>query len=175
MVVNLREVEFEKVQNTILEQLKKGVFLTVDADGVLNTMTIAWANSGRIWDRDNLSVAVRHSRYTFDLMENSEYFTVSVPKKGTMKKELAYCGTVSGRDNNKFEEGGITAKYLMDIPVPVIEECELHIVCKVAYKQSMDHSLIRADYVKNKYKTNDYHTLYYGEVLGVYENNNQVL
>lgn len=170
MANKLKAVDFEQVQNVILAQLKKGVFLTTEVNGVPNTMTIAWANSGRIWERDSFMVAVRHSRYTFKLMEASEYFTISIPKKGTMKKELAFCGTVSGRDKNKFEEADITAKYLADIPVPIVEECDLHIVCKVAYKQSMDPSLIQRDYVNKKYQTNDYHTLYYGEVVGVYEN-----
>lgn len=165
----MKKIEFNAVQDKILKQLKKGIFLTVEVDGVPNTMTIAWANSGRIWERDSFMVAVRHSRYTFELMEKAEYFTVSIPKEGSMKKELAYCGTVSGRDENKFQNEHIKAKYLGDYPVPVIEACELHVVCKVAYKQSMDPSLISAAYVEGKYKTHDYHTLYYGEVLGVYE------
>lgn len=165
----LKEVKFEEVQNKIIEQLKKGIFLTVEANGIVNTMTIAWGNSGRMWDRDSFTVAVRHSRYTFELMEGAAYFTISIPKLGTMKNELLLCGTVSGRDKNKFEEDGLTAKYLEDFPVPVIEECDLHILCKIAYKQSMDPSLLVADYVKGKYKSNDYHTLYYGEVIGVFE------
>ncbi|MBF4693349.1 flavin reductase family protein [Fusibacter ferrireducens] len=175
MDVKLREVEFEEVQDTILKQLKKGVFLTTKSGEISNTMTIAWAISGRMWEENSFAVAVRHSRYTFELMEKSEYFTVSIPKRDTMKEELAFCGTVSGRDQNKFEENGITAKYLTGCPVPVIEACELHVVCKIAYKQSMDPSLIKADYVKDRYKTNDYHTLYYGEVIGVYENSSQAL
>ncbi len=169
MGVNLREVGFEQIQNRVIEQLKKGIFLTTQADGGPNVMTIAWANSGRVWDKDSFMVAVRHSRYTFSLMEKSTYFTVSIPKTGTLKKELAFCGTVSGRDKSKFDETGITPKYLEGCSVPVIEECDLHVVCKIAYKQSMDPSLISAEYVEKKYRTNDYHTLYYGEVVGVYE------
>lgn len=165
----LREVPFEAVQNQLLEQLKKGVFLTVQPKDKPNTMTISWGNSGRIWDKDNFTVAVRHSRYTFELMEHSEYFTISVPKKDTLKKALAYCGTISGRDEDKLQTGGVTARYLENFSVPIIEECALHILCKIAYKQAMDPSLIQLPFVQNKYPTHDYHTLYYGEVIGVYE------
>lgn len=164
----MKPVEFDQVQNLLAEQLKYGVFLTVAVDGVVNTMTIAWGNSGQMWDKKSFTVAVRHSRYTFELMERAEYFTISVPKKGTLKRELTVCGTLSGRDTNKIETAGLTAEYLPEIPVPVIEACELHFVCKMAYKQAMDPSLIQADYVKNKYKTHDYHTLYFGEVVGTY-------
>lgn len=164
----MKKIEFESVQNILAEQLKYGVFLNTEVDGVPNTMTIAWGNTGRMWDRESFSVAVRHSRYTFELMEKSEYFTVSVPAKGSLKKELGVCGTISGRVKNKFEETGLTITYLNEVKVPVIEECQLHFVCKIAYKQSMDPSLIKSDYVNNKYKTHDYHTLYYGEVVSVY-------
>lgn len=166
----MKKVEFENVQNIIANQLKKGAFLNTKVDGKSNTMTIAWGNSGRMWDRDCFSVAVRHSRHTFDLMEQSQYFVVSIPKLNTLKKELVFCGTVSGKDKDKFEEANITQQILEEFDVPGIEECELNIVCKIAYKQSMEPSLILSDYVKKKYQTNDYHTIYYGEVVAVYEN-----
>ncbi|WP_430884403.1 flavin reductase family protein [Fusibacter sp. JL216-2] len=169
MNTKFKELDFDEVQNQVIEQLKKGIFLTTQVGQIPNTMTIAWANSGQMWGKNSFVVAVRHSRYTFELMEDSEYFTVSIPRAGSLKKELGFCGTISGRDRDKFKEVGLTPSYLEDIPVPLIEECALHIVCKIAYKQAMEPSLIQADYVKQKYKTNDYHTMYHGEVIGVYE------
>lgn len=166
----MRRVELKNVQNRIMEQLKKGAFLTSKTGDKANTMTIAWGMAGRMWDRDCFSVAVRHSRHSFGRMEESEYFTVSIPKKGTLKKELGVCGTASGRDIDKFKECGLSEVDLPDCGVPVVGECEIHVVCRISYKQSMEPSLVGADYVKNKYKTHDYHTIYYGEVIAVYEN-----
>lgn len=164
----MKAVGFDEVQNLFAEQLKNGVFLTVESNGVINTMTIAWSNSGYLWDRMSLMVAVRHSRYTYELMENAEYFTVSVPKKGTLKKELVTCGTLSGRDTDKIDRAGLRLSSSPDTNLPIIDGCELHFVCKIAYKQAMEPTLVQSDYVKNKYKTHDYHTLYFGEVIGTY-------
>jgi flavin reductase (DIM6/NTAB) family NADH-FMN oxidoreductase RutF len=171
----MNKVEFEEVQNIISQQMKYGIFLNTEVDGKPNMMTIAWGVGGRMWDRNCFTVAVRHSRYTFELMEESEYFTVSIPEKGTLKKELAVCGTVSGREKDKFAETGLTPLYVNESPVPVIKEAMLHVVCKIAYKQSMDPSLINSDYVKNKYRSanqysHNHHTMYYGEVVAVYMN-----
>ena len=164
----MREVDFDQVQNILSEQLKSGVFLTTESDGFVNTMTIAWGLSGHMWNKKCLTVAVRHSRFTFEMMGKSDYFTVSVPKKATLKKELVTCGTLSGRDMDKIEDAGLTLSYIEDFPVAVIDECDLHFVCKIAYQQSMDPTLIKAEYTKNQYKNHDYHTIYYGEVIGTY-------
>jgi len=48
-------------------------------------------------------VAVRPSRYTHDFIENTGEFTVNVPNRG-MESIVSYCGTVSGKDHDKFEE-----------------------------------------------------------------------
>ena len=63
----------EDIMNTIT----KGAFLTVRADGKLNTMTIGWATIGFVWKTEIFMVAVRDSRYTFQLMEKADNFTVN--------------------------------------------------------------------------------------------------
>lgn len=166
----MRKIEFENVQEFLVKQLKAGIFMNTKTEDKLNTMTIAWGLSGRIWNKDCFSVAVRYSRYTYEMIEKSEYFTISVPALGTMKEELALCGTVSGRDRDKFAEANLTPLYLDESPVPSIAECDLHILCKIAYKQTMEPSLIQADYVKNNYSNYNYHAIYYGEIIGVYVN-----
>ena len=60
----------------MMERIKKGAFLTVLADGKVNTMTIGWATLGFIWQRPVLMIAVRDSRHTFSLLEKIDNFTV---------------------------------------------------------------------------------------------------
>lgn len=164
----MKKIEFEDIQIELLKQLKKGVFLNTKVGDKLNSMTIAWGLSGYIWNKECFSVAVRYSRHTYEMMEKSEYFTISIPASGEMKKELGICGSKSGRDIDKFDETNMTATYLDGFPVPTIEECHIHILCKIAYKQSMEPSLIKANYVEKCYDDKDYHVLYHGEVLSVY-------
>ena len=81
------------------EQLKKGAFLMVNG----NPMTIGWGQFGVLWGKPTFSVYVRQSRYTHQLLEHADTFTVSVPASGTMQHELAFCGTRSGRDVEKLQ------------------------------------------------------------------------
>lgn len=66
--------------DVLMERIKKGAFLTVKADGIINTMTIGWATIGYLWQRPVFMVAVRDSRYTFKLIEKTGNFTVTIPK-----------------------------------------------------------------------------------------------
>lgn len=165
----LNEIEEKKHTEEFIKQLPKGVFLTVKNGDKINTMTIGWANIGVIWGKPVLTVAVRYSRYTYELMEKSGEFTVSVPLNGGFKNELAYCGTKSGRDVDKFKECNLTAKDSKFLSTPLIGECELYYECKVVYKQAMEPALLDESIKERFYTNKDYHVLYYGEILAQYE------
>lgn len=166
----MRKVQFSDYSKEILEQLQKGAFLTVkDKDENLNTMTISWGSIGYMWNRPVFTVMVRYSRHTYDLIENSNDFTVSFPKSGALKEELGICGVKSGRDIDKFKECNITPLNVYNINTPVVKECDIHIGCKIVYKQAMaPESIIDSKIKEEKYSSEDYHVLYYGEIVDVY-------
>ncbi len=80
-----------------------GVLLVSGRKEKANVMTIGWGLLGRLWRKATFMVAVRPSRYTHDFIENTGEFTVNVPNRG-MESIVSYCGTVSGKDHDKFEE-----------------------------------------------------------------------
>ena len=83
-----------------------GLLVTsVGLDGQPNVMTIGWGLVGRMWRENVFMVAIRPSRHTFKLIEETNEFTVNVPADG-MDETVAYCGKVSGREYNKFKERG---------------------------------------------------------------------
>lgn len=147
---------------------KQGAFLTVKSGDITNTMTISWGNIGFEWNRPIFTVLVRRSRYTYELIENSNEFTVSIPLNDNLKEALAFYGTKSGRDMNKYEQFPITLVPGKSVSTPVIGECELHYECKIVYKQEMDSNLLSEDVKMGSYKNGDYHTIYYGEILNCY-------
>jgi len=146
----------------------QGAFLTVKYGEKINTMTISWGNVGYEWNRPIFMVLVRKSRYTFDLIDNSDNFTVSIPLSKDLKNALAICGSKSGRDIDKFEECNLTLEKSKRVDTPIISECELHYECKIVYKQEMNPKLLSKDIIDSSYKTGDYHTLYYGEIVSTY-------
>lgn len=166
--MEIKKINFEKYSLQILEQLKKGAFLTVKNGNEVNTMTIGWGSIGYIWNKPIFMVAVRYSRHTYKLIEKAKEFTVSIPLEKDLKNELVYCGTKSGRDINKFEQCNLTIIKGQKISTPIIGECELHYECRVIYQQAMEPSALDREIKNSIYPNNDYHVLYFGEILDTY-------
>lgn len=154
------------------EQLSLGgAFLTTGYEDKINTMTISWAAMGQIWNKPVIIVAVRYSRHTYNLIDKSNQFTVSFPNRGELAKELALCGSKSGRDIDKFEECGFEPLEAATVVAPLIDKCKIHLECKVVYKQAMEPGNLAQPLKKTFYASNnDYHVLYYGEVTACHVN-----
>lgn len=148
--------------------IRKGAFLTVRAGETLNTMTIGWATIGFVWQKPILMVAVRDSRYTFGIMERAADFTVTIPG-GDMSREIAYCGTKSGRDVDKFEACHLKTADGQKTVSPIIDAPGVHYECKIVFKAPMNPAFLDSAYDKALYPQKDYHTLYFGEILACYE------
>jgi flavin reductase (DIM6/NTAB) family NADH-FMN oxidoreductase RutF len=112
-------------------------------------------------------VAVRHSRFTHEFIEESDEFTVNVPGEG-LEKTVAYCGEVSGKEHDKFKECKLSLMKGKKVNVPTINECKIHYECKVVHKLEVRPNEVPADVKKLFYPRDDYHTLYFGRVLTVY-------
>ena len=164
----MKQVDYMKIAQDAMERIKKGVFLTVKSSVGLNTMTIGWAILGYIWRKPMMTVAVRASRHTFSIIEKAKDFTVSIPTVD-MKKEIAFCGTKSGRDYEKFKECNLTTAQSQQVVSPIIETSGFHFECKIVYKTAMDPGFLDESYQKSLYSDHDYHTLYFGEIVECYE------
>ncbi len=164
----IKEINFNDKLKEMLNQINKGAFLTITDGENTNTMTIGWGNVGIVWGKPIFMVAVRYSRYTYDLIEKAKDFTVSIPLKNNLKKELTYCGTYSGKDVDKFKECNLKLKKGRKVVSPIIENCELHYECKIVYKQAMEPSTLNEDIKNQYYKNKDYHVLYFGEIVDCY-------
>ncbi len=159
-------VEHEQAFKTFENNLRTGGAFIVAGNETPNIMTIGWATAGFCWKKPVLTVMVRPSRHTYPLMDIGE-FSVCLPKMGTMKEELAFCGSKSGRDVNKAKELGLTLLPSKHISVPHIEQCEWVYECKTMYTQDMKTEL--EEEVAQYYKGGNLHRIYYGEILDCYK------
>ncbi|MFZ7126898.1 MAG: flavin reductase family protein [Desulfobacterales bacterium] len=160
-------LHFMSIAEKAMTQIEKGAFLTVKAGYDINTMTIGWATMGICWKKPVFMVAVRDSRHTFTLMERAEDFTVSIPL-GDMKKEIAFCGTRSGRDTDKFAACGLKTAPAQFVQSPIVDASCIHIECRIVHKSPMNPEFLIADYL-SLYPERDFHTLYFGEIQACYE------
>lgn len=166
---NMKEVNLTDIIPEIISQLaEEGAFLTVALEDKVNVMTVGWATLGRIWDKPVCIVLVRFSRYTRQLIEKAESFTLSVPLGGAFKEALVYCGSKSGRNVDKFEELSLKRQPGTAVASPGIYGCDIILECRIVYKQTLE-PLNLAPEIKDKwYVDNDYHILFYGEIVQVH-------
>jgi len=132
-----------------------------------NVMAIGWGLPGRLWGKPFFMVAVRPSRYTYRLIEDTGDYTVNVPGRG-MEEIVDYCGTVSGRDHDKFREKGLKLLPGRKVKSPVIAECVIHYECRVAYRTQVVPEDLPKDVILTCYPRGDFHTLYFGEIVETY-------
>jgi len=163
------EVKYtDYLQETIDVMGHGGILLSAqDAEGKPNAMTIGWGTLGIIWGKPIFIVLVRPSRYTYDLIEDIDDFTVNVPPP-ELKDEVLFCGTVSGRDHDKFAEKNLTATPGKKVKSPIIEECVIHYECKVVHKNDVIPDELAKEIVSGAYPKGDFHRLYFGEILAAY-------
>lgn len=144
-----------------------GVFLTVGGEKP-NTMTIGWASIGYMWRKPVFTVLVRPQRHTFEMIQKAGCFTVSVPTRNALKKELAFAGTKSGRDYDKFDGHGLTAVPALEVDAPIVGECGLHFECRTLLTQDMTPDRMDPELVNGIYAPKDFHTMFFGEILRCY-------
>lgn len=162
-----KEIHYADYADQAVKILSKGAFLNTCADGKSNTMTIAWGSIGFMWGRPIFTVMVRKSRHTYALIEKNPEFTVSIPLRD-MKRALGICGSQSGRDADKFKAAGLNVLSGKKVSTPSIEGAGLHFECKIVYKQPMGSEGLDPSLNGKWYADNDWHTLYYGEIVAAY-------
>jgi len=166
----MQEIKYFAGLDSVIEQLPRGAFLTVDDGTEKNTMTIGWGNIGYIWNLPIFEVLVRESRHTYKLINRADEFTVSVPLQNQLEEELSYCGSRSGRDVDKFKELDLETSPGQKLNTPFISGCDIFYECDIVYSQKMNRSDLKEEIKENNYPDSDYHTIYYGEIKGVYKN-----
>jgi flavin reductase (DIM6/NTAB) family NADH-FMN oxidoreductase RutF len=153
---------------TIERMCDDGLLLvTKGNDNKANIMTIGWGTIGSIWGRPTFIVLVRPSRYTYSRLEEVDEFTVNVPSKSLAKAAL-HCGTVSGRDHDKFKEMSLTETASQEVQVPIIEECHINYECRSIHKNDLIPDVLDDVVKKQFYPECDFHRLYFGEILATY-------
>lgn len=168
-----QKIDVFEYSDHICNAMKRGILLTTAYEDEVNTMTIGWGHIGTEWGRTIFVAYVRESRYTRTLLDKGGEFTVNIPFKSCDDSVLHYCGTKSGRNCNKILDLNLTPERSNCINVPGIKEFPLTLECKIIYRQPQDLTQIPADILERFYQEDDagfqdYHIMYYGEVLDAY-------
>ena len=164
----MKKVNYLDVMGEATDRMShNGVFLTVGGEQP-NTMTIGWGWIGYCWKKPVFVVVVREQRHTYEMIKAAGEFTVSVPTVNPLKAELAFAGTKSGRDVNKFDGHGLTAVPAQQVNAPIVAECGLHFECRTLLTQDMTADRMDASVIDRCYPLHDFHTMFFGEIVDCY-------
>ncbi len=109
-----------------------------------NLITLAWCGNINS-DPAMLSISVRPSRYSYDMLVESGEFVVNLPSSD-MAWAVDYCGVVSGRDVDKWEETGLTPFAMDGVACPGVEEAPINIACRATQRISLgSHDMFLAE------------------------------
>ncbi|MGA2989249.1 MAG: flavin reductase family protein [Candidatus Korobacteraceae bacterium] len=143
------------------------LLVTVGTDGKPNVMTVGWGMIGEVWYRPIFLVLVRPSRHSYSRMEQVSDFTVNV-----LPRELAaaasLCGSVSGRNHDKFQEAKLTPIPSREVRSPIVKECVVHYECRTVHRVDMAPTALVQSIHQQFYQDGNFHRIYFGEIVASY-------
>ena len=159
----MKEIKHENFQENAFEMIGKDwLLITAEKDGKVNTMTASWGGVGVLWNKKVAYIFIRPQRYTKEFVDFSDRLSVCV-LPNSYRKELAYLGNVSGKDENKISNANLKVQKYED--VPYFDEARLTLICRKLYAQDLkEECFIEKDIIDKWYPEKDYHTMYVVEI-----------
>ena len=160
--MNLKEIMPGDInENTFNLVGKDWMLVTANNADTVNTMTASWGGLGVLWNKNVAFVFIRPSRYTYDLMECTNTFSLTFFDE-QYRDALKYCGANSGRDKDKISEANLTPVSIDN--TVIFEEAKISVICKKLYITDIDPAyFIDAD-IEKHYNGKDYHRMYIAEI-----------
>lgn len=94
-----------------------------------NIVTIAWTGIMNSTP-PTVYIGVNPIRHSHRLIKESGEYVINIPSLEQVEV-TDYCGTVSGKNVDKFLETGLTALTATQVKAPLIAECPVNIECRV--------------------------------------------
>ncbi len=132
-----------------------------------NPMTVSWGGFGTLWNRPVATVYVRPTRFTFGLLDAHPEFTLNFLPE-SRRPALELCGTVSGRDVDKWKAADLEPLPSERIAVPRVAGAVLSLECRVLATVDIDPARFLDPAIEKLYPARDYHRAFLGEVLALW-------
>lgn len=165
----LKQVDVNTLNPNVFDAIGKQWMLVTAGDrSACNTMTASWGGLGILWNKRVATAYIRPQRYTKTFLDAQDCFTLSfLPEQ--YRKALAYCGSHSGKEVDKWAASGLTPAFT-DSGVPYVSEAELVLVVRKQLCQRMDPAcILDAKVLEKDYPNGDYHDIYIGEIVEAYQ------
>lgn len=155
----MKEINILELDNNVFDLIsKKWGLVTVKCNDKVNAMTVSWVQLGHLWNKNVVTVYIRPQRYTYEFIEKEDTFSLAFFVEGH-REQLAYLGSISGRDEDKLKKCNYTTT-LID-GVPVIDQADLVLLCKKIYVDDIKSECFLDNDLKDAcYPKSDFHRAY---------------
>ena len=120
---------------------------SISEDGRPNIITLGEVFNISIASPVIVGIAIAKPRYSHELITATREYVVNLPT-AAMVEAVDLCGTISGRDVDKFAEFGLTPVAAEQVRPPLIAECPISLECRVVGIQEIgDHDLFLGEAV----------------------------
>ena len=135
----MKQVDMEKA---VKKRYPERVALVVckDGKGMVDVTPVGWftlCNSEpRCW-----AISLHHKHYSHKVISETNEFVLCLPSY-SQKKDILYCGNVSGWDEDKLKKCEFKTIPSKKVKPPLIEDCVACFECKVVEKaKAPDHTV----------------------------------
>lgn len=163
-----RHITADKIPGNIIKLLSEATLITSGSGEDVNVMTASWGGLGVFWEKPVAFSFLGAQRYSITTMDKGDTYTVSFYTEA-YKDALQYCGSTSGRNEDKIKGSGLTP-----IKTPsgatAFAEAWMIFECRkmIAQPLSQDAVTDKESNAAKKWNGKELHKLYIGEIVNVW-------
>lgn len=164
--MSFKEISADSIKDSAIKMLRdEWMLVSVGDEEQHNMMTASWGFIGEMWGKDCAIAAIRPTRHTYSIIENRDTFSLCF--MGDNREVHSICGSKSGRDIDKVKATGLTPIY--ENNTMYFNEARVVIICKKLYTTELKPEQFTDTAICEKWYNNDFHKLYFGEIIKVLE------
>jgi flavin reductase (DIM6/NTAB) family NADH-FMN oxidoreductase RutF len=157
--------------NPIKKLAEEGVAIVAEANGKVNATSSHNGGVGHIWGKNVLYAFLRNTRYTKELLDESDYFSAcffDMNEKNNVQL-MKVLDQLSGRNEDKLNLCRVEIEHALN--VPYIDGANFIILCRkiaavpMTENTILDEAILNANYTERH--LDDFHTMYIGEILDI--------
>ena len=162
-----RKIAPDKIPGNVMKMISQDwMLITAGNREKFNMMTASWGGFGILYNKPVAICFINPARYTYSVIEGSDTFTLTFYTEA-YRDALQYCGTKSGRDEDKVKGSGLTPMETQNGAM-AFSQAWMVVECRKMLSQSLSPDAIADPAERAKRAAQPMHKMYIGEILNVW-------
>jgi flavin reductase (DIM6/NTAB) family NADH-FMN oxidoreductase RutF len=162
-----RKIAPDKIPGNVMKMISQDwMLITAGNREKFNMMTASWGGFGILYNKPVAICFINPARYTYSIIEGSDTFTLTFYTEA-YRDALQYCGTKSGRDEDKVKGSGLTPMETQNGAM-AFSQAWMVVECRKMLSQSLSPDAIADPAERAKRAAQPMHKMYIGEILNVW-------